>query len=438
MDKMYLFLFFTPRRHLSYCIHESIFATPICSIFIAGLMSTTAASANDWPQLLGPTRNGISGPVDLAPSWSSGGPAVKWKKDVGHGFSGPVVVETKLVLFDRLNDQERVCCYDSATGARNWSYEYPTSYEDDFGFDDGPRATPAISEGRVYTFGAQGVVSCLELKSGRKIWTADLQKQYQARKGFFGLACSPLVDGNALFLNIGGSPGAGIVALDKLTGKLLWKASDDEAGYSSPVAATLEGARYVLSLTRAGLVAVDPADGRIEFQFPWHSRNPMSVNAATPLVFGNEIFLSASYGTGAVLLQWHDHKLTTLWSDDDLLSNHYATSIESAGFLFGIHGRTDPGFRPHPKLRCIELKTKRVCWESESVGAASLIRAGRQLLILTDKGELIMAPANAEAFKPTNRAQIFSGEVRAFPALANGMFYARSKDQLVCVDLRKQ
>ena len=410
-----------------------LLAPLVCWLFLA-----SSVFASDWPQFLGPTRNGVYDGTDIAESWPSGGPPVVWHKEVGHGFSGPVVVEGKLILFDRLNDQERISCLDAKSGRELWSFGYPTSYEDDFGFDNGPRATPATSEGRVYTFGAQGMLHCVDLATGKKLWSADLQGQYQARKGFFGLACSPLVEGGAVLLGIGGTKGAGVVALDKVSGKLLWKTCDDEAGYSSPTAATIGGKRYALFLTRAGLVVINPAQGRILSEFPWRSRNPMSVNAATPLVIGDNVFLSACYGTGAVLLKLQDDHVEKLWSEEDLLSNHYATSVELNGFLYGIHGRADPGFIPRPKLRCIELKTKRVCWETESIGAASLIRAGNQLLILTDKGELVGARATPETFKAQNRAQVLSSEVRAFPALASGLFYARSKDQLVGLDLRKR
>jgi hypothetical protein len=126
-----------------------------------------------------------------------------------------------------------------------------------------------------------------------------------------------------------------------------------------------------------------------------------------------------------------------VWSGDDLLSNHYATSVEQNGFLYGIHGRADPGFSPRPKLRCVDLKKRTVCWETNSIGAATITRAGDQLFILTEKGELIDAPATPEGFQSKCRAQVLASQVRAFPALAGGFFYARSKDQLVCLDLGK-
>jgi outer membrane protein assembly factor BamB len=404
-------------------------------LLIAGAFPSTRICASDWPQFLGPTRNGVYGGPDLAEHWPGQGPPVIWQKAVGHGFSGPAIAESKLMLFHRLGDKETVECLDSRTGSHIWTFAYPTSYQDDFGFDDGPRATPSIDEGRVYTFGAQGMLQCLDAKSGKRLWNIDLKTEFQAANGFFGMACSPLVEGNAVFLNIGGAKGAGIVAIDKINGKLLWKATDDEASYSSPAAATFGGQPCILFFTRNGFVAADPASGRIRFQYPWHSRSRTSVNAATPLVLGDTVFLSACYGTGAILLRPHEEELEKVWSGDDLLSNHYATSVEKDGLLYGIHGRTDPGYNPGAKLRCVDIKARKVVWETDSIGAATVTRAGSRLLILTENGELIDAPATPEGFQPRNRAQILHSQVRAFPALAGGFFYARSKDQLVCIDL---
>jgi len=409
---------------------------PVLVIMVA-LSARGGMAATDWPQFLGPTRNGVYGGVDACDGWSTNGPLVVWQRAVGHGFSGPVVAGGKLVLIHRLTNNETVECLDARTGSTIWSFAYPTGYQDEFGFDDGPRATPSIAGGQVFTFGAEGKLHCLDLGSGKKLWSVDVKADFQAANGFFGMACSPLVEGDAVLLNIGGANGAGIVAFDKTDGKLLWKASDDEASYSSPVAATIGGQRYVLFFTRNGFVAIDPAGGGIRFQYPWHSRNRTSVNAASPLIVGDTIFLSASYGTGAILLRLQAQEVEKVWSGDELLSNHYATSVEHNGFLYGIHGRTDPGFSPRAKLRCVDLSKRSVCWETDSIGAATITRAGDHLIILTEKGELIDVPATSEGFRSKCRAQVLTSPVRAFPALADGFFYARSKDQLVCLDLGK-
>jgi outer membrane protein assembly factor BamB len=393
--------------------------------------------AQDWPQFLGPTRNGVYPGNDLAETWPKEGPPVVWQKKVGEGFSGLVVALDKLILFHRIDDKETVECLEAKTGKAIWSFDYPTSYRDDFGFDEGPRATPAIADGRVYTFGAEGALRCLDFVAGTNVWSMDCKTQFRAPKGFFGMACSPLVEGNALILNVGGRDAAGIVAFEKTNGRVLWKATSDGASYSSPVAVTLNGRRSAVVLTRDGLVAADPANGEIRFRFPFTPPVRSSVTAATPLIVGDLIFISASYNTGAVLLKAAQTRVEPIWSGDDALSNHYATSVQHNGFLYGIHGRTDPGFPPGPSLRCVELKTGKVRWSKESFGAATITLAGDQFLALTERGELIRVAATPERFNATARAQIMPAQVRAHPALANGLFYARSKDKLVCVDLRK-
>jgi outer membrane protein assembly factor BamB len=389
--------------------------------------------AGDWPQFLGPSRNGIYSGTNLADTWPKEGPPVLWQKKIGQGFSGPVAAKGQLIIFHRLEDRETVECLEAQTGKKLWVFDYPTAYRDDFGFDEGPRATPAIAEKRVYTFGAEGMLHCLSLDGGTKLWSVDARKQFRAPKGFFGIACSPLVAGNVVLLTIGGPDGAGIVAFDNMTGKVLWQATNDEASYSSPVAATLESKWQALALTREGLVSVDPVNGKVLFKFPWKPPMHASVTAAVPLVIDDMIFLSASYGAGAVVLRVGNGKPEKIWSADDVLSNHYATSVHHNGFLYGFDGRQEQGCN----LRCVELKTGKISWSRDRFGAGTIMLAGDQLLILSERGELIRAPATPTGFKPGARVQILPIQVRAHPALANGLFYARSPDKLVCVDLRK-
>lgn len=405
------------------------------TLWLASLLFISLAApvlASDWPQFLGPTRNGVYPDHNLIDAFPPGGPKTLWKKDIGQGFSGPAVSAGKLILFHRIGDKESVECLDAKNGNRIWVADYPTHYQDDFGFDEGPRATPTIVEGKVYTFGAEGMLNCWDLATGKNLWRMDTKDQFTAAKGFFGLACSPLVEGNAVIVNIGGGQGAGVVAFDKSSGKPIWKATDDEASYSSPIAATFNGKRYVLVFNREGLVALDPASGKVFFRFHWRSRENASVNAATPLVIGADVFISASYGTGAALLRFKESGPEPIWSGDDILSNHYATSVYHDGFLYGFDGRQEMT----PRLRCVELKTGKVRWSQDDFGAGTLMVADDRLLVLSEKGELILAPASAQSFKPISRAQILPFNSRAYPALADGLYYARSKDKLVCVDLR--
>jgi len=251
---------------------------------ILALVFALIGHASDWPQFLGPTRNGIYPGNDLALEWPKEGPLPVWQKKVGQGFSGPAVSEGKLVLFHRVDDKEIIECLESSTGKSLWSFDYPTGYHDDFGFDEGPRATPAIDEGRVYAYGAEGVLHCLDLGTGKKLWSMDARKDFQAQKGFFGIACSPLVDGNSVFLDVGGRNGAGIVAFDKSSGKVRWRATDDEASYSSPISGKINDRSCIIFLTRANLIATDPNSGKIIFLAPFRPPIRTSVSAATPLI----------------------------------------------------------------------------------------------------------------------------------------------------------
>jgi len=357
---------------------------------------------------------------------------VVWKRAVGQGFSGPIVAEGKLILFHRLGDKETVDCLDAATGKEIWRFDYATRYRDDFGFDEGPRSTPTINSGRVYTFGAEGLLHCLDFATGKKLWAVDTHQQFDVRKGFFGAACSPLVEGRAVFLNIGGSKPSGLVAFDKETGKVIWAVSRDEASYSSPVAATVGNLRSVFCLTRNGLLVVDPANGNVRFEFPWRARIQASVNAATPLIVSDLVFISASYQTGAALLQLAGSELKKVWSSDDVLSNHYASSVVLDGYLYGFHGRQEQG----PSLRSVQLQTGKVMWSVDSFGSGTVTLAGEQLLVMKENGELLIVAATMKAFRPIAKAQIVPGTVRAYPALAQGRLYVRNENTLICVSLK--
>jgi outer membrane protein assembly factor BamB len=387
-------------------------------------------SAGDWPQLLGPTRNGVYAGTDLAAVWPASGPPILWHKDVGEGFAAPVVASGKLILFHRVAGKEVIDCFNAVSGEKIWSYDYPTTYRDDFGFDEGPRSAPAIADGAVFTFGAQGVLTAVELATGKKRWSVPTNAQFGVKKGFFGAAGSPLVEDGKVLVHVGG-PNAGIVAFDAKTGAVVWKATNDEASYSSPTVATIGGARHAFFFTRAGLVDLDPANGQVRFSFPWRSRSSASVNAATPLVIGNQVFVSASYGTGAILIDVNGSAYSKIWSSDDTMSNHYSTCVYRDGFLYGFHGRQEEG----QALRCVQLRTGKVMWDVDSYGAGTVTLAGNRLFILRENGELVMAPASPDGFHPTAHARILK-VVRAYPAIADGLLYARDEHTLVCVRLK--
>jgi outer membrane protein assembly factor BamB len=345
-----------------------------------------------------------------------------------------VVAQGRLVLFHRVGNEETVESIDAKTGKTVWVFDYPTNYRDDFGFDEGPRAAPVIAGGRIYTLGAERVLSAIDFASGKKIWSVATQEKFGAPKGFFGAASGPLVEGDKVLVNVGGPNGAGIVAFDRESGKVLWTATSDEAGYSAPVAATIGGTRHALFLTRVGFVDLDPATGKVLYQMRWRSRNDASVNAATPVVAGDIVFLSASYGTGAIAMKWNVGKWEKLWASDDALSNHYSTCVYRDGILYGYHGRQEYG----QALRAVELKTGKVRWSVDDFGAGIVMLAGDRLLAMRESGELVVAPASPDGFHPAAKAHLLPGIVRSYPALAEGLLYLRNEKTLACFSLRKQ
>ncbi|MFN4258462.1 MAG: SUMF1/EgtB/PvdO family nonheme iron enzyme [Gemmataceae bacterium] len=387
----------------------------------------------DWPQFRGPRRDGVSTATGLRMSWPPEGPPVVWRKKVGEGYSAPVSAGDRLIFFHRVGDEEIVDCLQADTGKTVWTHAYPTAYEDLYGKGDGPRSTPLIADGRVYTLGAEGHLLCLDLATGKKVWDSALKEHYELLPSFFGVGTSPLLEGDGLLINLG-AKGAGILAFDKNTGKEVWRATDHEASYSSPVAVTIDGERRVLFLTREGIVMLEPRTGKVLHQQRFRSRLGPSVNAAVPVVVGALVFFSAEYGTGAIVLRLGPDKLAEVWSSGQSLSNHYNTSVHHDGHLYGIHGRQEGGAA---QLRCVELKTGKVLWSQEQFGCASLILVEGHLLALNEKGELLLIEATPTGYREKARAALLTSPCRADIALAQGRLYARDPETLICVDLRK-
>jgi outer membrane protein assembly factor BamB len=314
----------------------------------------------------------------------------------------------------------------AADGKLQWKFAYASNYTDDYGKGDGPRSTPLVAGSRVYTLGAEGRMHSLDVETGRKVWTRALNDDYEVPKSFFGVATSPLAEGNLVLVNIGGKQ-AGIVALVAESGKEAWRATNHEASYSSPVAATIDGLRHVLFFTREGLVSLDPKNGNVRLGKPWRSRFNASVNAATPVVSGDLVFLSASYNTGAVLLRLHGDGADEIWKNDQSLSNHYTTSIYHKGYLYGFDGRQEEGAR----LRCVEMNTGKVLWTNADSGCGSMVLAGADLVALSETGDLVLIEATPSAYREKARARVLSPPCRAPIALAAGVLYARDGKRLV-------
>lgn len=400
-------------------------------VLFFSLIAGGVAQAGDWPQILGPARNGIAAADErLADQWPATGPHQTWQAAVGHGFAGPAVAGNQCILFDRSDDTERVQSLKTDDGLPVWEQSYPTDFVPQYGSDDGPVSVPTIVDGAVVTFGAKGVLSCYELASGNVRWRHDTMTEFDSLEGFFGAGSSPLVEGGKVIVNVGGrSQKAGMVAFDLDSGKVEWSSVADGASYSSPIVATIDGRRRIVALTRLKCVILDPADGKVDVEFPYGLRGA-TVTAANPLVFQDRLFLSASYGIGARLVNFQGE---TLWDSNDVMSSQYTTCIEHEGLLYGVDGRQDI---PPASLRCFDPLTQQVRWSEEGFGYATLIKAGGKLLIVKTDGELVMAALNSDEYHELARTRLFNDTVRALPALANGRLYVRDSRALKCIDLR--
>lgn len=389
--------------------------------------------AADWPQHLGPNRDSHSPETGLLRTWPKTGPTVVWKRDVGSGWAGPVVEGNRLILFHRVGEEEVIECLDSTTGKQLWKSAYKTRYVDDFNFDDGPRATPLIADKRVFTLGADGDLRSWELETGKGIWNRNIIRDYRVPKGFFGAATSPMIADGKLLINVG-VKGAGIVAFDSATGREIWKAGDDAVSYSSPVVGKLDGEELAIFFTRQGLLALAPKTGEIRYQYPWRPRINASVNAATPIVSGNRVYLSSSYGTGAIVLEVKKGKLEEIWQGDNIISNHYNTPVLVKDHLYGIDGRQEGG---RAQLRCVQWNTGKVHWTKEAFGCASLIVADGIIIACPENGDVVLIEPTADEYKELARASMLDSPVRALPALAGGKLFVRDAKKLVALQIGK-
>ncbi len=408
---------------------------PMRLVIAAGLacgLWTTRAGAGDWPQILGPHRDGRAEKESLADAWPAGGPKLVWARPVGRGYAGVSVVGEQGVLFHRVENEELVEGFAAKTGKSTWKYAIPTSYVSGISPDDGPRCVPIIHGDRVIAFGVQGNLACLRLADGTKVWDRDTHREFQTGEGYFGAGSSPIVEGDKVIVNVGGKKtGAGIVAFALDTGKPLWNVTREDASYSSPIAVTVNGVRNVIVETRLKTVVLNPDNGAIRAELDFGMRGP-TVNGANPTVLGDRLFLTASYGIGAVFAKIGATSLEKLWESNDLISSQYATCIADGGVLYGIHGRDDQG---QASLRCIDPDKQKVLWEKEDFGYATLLWADGKLIVQKTDGTFVLVKATPTEYRELASAQVFNTKTFALPALAAGRLYARDDRTLRCLDV---
>jgi outer membrane protein assembly factor BamB len=389
---------------------------------------------NDWPSFLGPHKNGTTTQENLLLEWPEEGPKKLWERPVGEGYGAPVAARGRVIMFHRLGDEEVTECIDANDGSKvYWTHKYGTGYRDRYGYNGGPRSSPAIYGDAVYTYGAEGKLTALDFETGERRWQRNISKDFRIEQAFFGVGTAPVLEGNLILLNVGGTNGAGVVAFHKDTGKTVWKSTDDSPSYSTPIVETINDQRLAIFHTDNGLLVLDPKDGTEKYRYPFRSRIRESAIAATPVLVDDTVFLSAAYGVGAVTLQLAPEGLKEVWENRDAMQSHWATSIYHEGYLYGMDGRHERG----SNFRCIKFDTGEIMWTSQDgLGRASFIKAQGHLIAVGERGDVALIELTPEGYKEKERVRVLKYPVWTPPILAQGLLFLRDETSLRCFDLR--
>ena len=396
-------------------------------VALLGFASPLAVAA-DWPQWRGPARDGISAESGLLEEWSPGGPPLLWKTNgLGEGYSSVAVSGGRVFTQGQKQRRQFVIALDEETGAILWETPLGNSYR--HGRGNGPRGTPTVNQGNVYALGGEGSLICVEAATGKRLWYSNLLKRFGGRNTSWGISESPLVDGNRVIVNAGGS-GASVVALDKKNGNLIWKSQSDEAGYSSAVAAQAGGVHQYVVLTGEAAVGLRADSGRLLWRYERVSNR--TANVATPIVRGDHVFVSSDYGTGGALLELTedrgDLEVREVYFNRDM-RNHYSSSVLVGDYLYGYSSRI---------LTSMNFKTGEVAWRDRSVGKGQIIYADGHLYLLSEDGDVGLVEATPDGYREKSRYSIGRGDYPtwALPAIANGKLFLRDQDRLYCYNIR--
>lgn len=416
----------------------------------------TRTAGADWPSFLGIGRDARSTEAGILKTWPANGPRLVWDMPLGEGYASVSVADGRLFVFDREGDTARLTAVASETGTQLWRQTYPTTYEDMYGYSGGPRAVPVIDGDRVYIFGVEGRLRAHKVTDGSLLWEIDTHEHYGVQQNFFGAGSTPIIEGPLLIVPIGGSPsdspgiktgeargnGTGIVAFDKMTGTERYRLSDELASYASPVITTIGDRRWGFHFARGGLIGFEPTRGKLDFHFPWRAKILESVNAATPVVSSDLVFISETYGPGSALLRVTAEGPQIVWKDerrDQRLLSHWATPVLHEGHLYGVSGRGSGD----AELRCIVLETGEIRWREKLPGRSSMLLADGHLVLLAEYGELWLVEANAERFRKVAEAKPADPDGKPLlrhpawnaPVLSHGLLYLRGKDRLIALEL---
>jgi outer membrane protein assembly factor BamB len=453
---------------------------PLCFLLSALALGAHAA---DWPEFLGPNRDATSPETGLVETIPATGLPIVWQKEIGSGYSAPSIRGDLLVMHHREGNEEIVEGMEAATGKSRWRYSYPTRFRDPFGYSSGPRCSPLLTEDRCYIFGAEGVLACVDVKSGKLIWKRDTQQEFDVPEAFFGVGSSPILENGKLIVQVGGQPNSTIVAFDAATGKTLWESVGEKswtgipmtgwpgsrtvkwspadpiyqklASYCTPVAATIHGKRHIITVTRQGLVSVDPDTGAVNFSFWFRARQDESVNAMTPIVQDDLILISSAYyKSGSVLLKVRpDGKAVDEVWRSLVLEMHWVKPIVTGGNIYAFSGRNEPD----AVFRCVDLATGQLKWERPEgwpngghgrvapgdepkvFGRASAILADGKLIAFGEAGLLGLFRPNPDHLEELGRWQVpgMFYPCWAGPVVAGKHLFLRCEDRLMCLDVSR-
>lgn len=420
--------------------------------------AATVDETNDWPAFMGSRGDGRSTETGLPSEFPQGGLPVRWQVETGEGYSMPTIAAGRVFLFDRRGDSARLTALGRDDGRELWHTDYPTDYEDYYGYSNGPRTAPLVDGDRVYTFGVEGRLRCQSVDDGKLQWEIDTAKRFGVVQNFFGAGSSPVIESDLLIVPIGGSPpgspkihtgevkgnGSGIVAFDKLTGEVRYSASDQLASYATPVLTDVGGRRWGFHFARGGLIGFHPETGAVDFEFPWRSEILESVNAASPVVVGDTVFVSETYGPGSALLKVRAGGYEVVWKDEpgsrkQALAVHWNTPVHHDGYLYASSGRNSGD----AELRAVELATGEVGWKKPGLARSTLLLVDGHLVVLTEYGRVLLIKATPEAYtevadltpKDSSGNSLLEYPAWPPPALSDGVLFLRGKGGLVALDL---
>ncbi len=370
---------------------------------------STLVHAADWPIWRGPNHDGIS-------TEKLAGTGVKklWNEKIGIGFASFTVADGLVYTTGHANGKDTVFCFDAVSGKPIWKHDYSADLGDKY-YEGGTSATPTIENGRAYHLSRWGDVFCFDATTGKVIWQKNIQEETGADIPDWGYAGSPLIHGGTIILNVGKAG----TALDKATGKTVWTSDKASSGYCTPYPITVNGkAQVILSSSRA-YKGVDPANGTVLWEHTWSTS--YGVNAADPILDGTRLFISSGYNKGCAVLDLTSAEPTEVWRSR-VMKNQFNSSVLIEGHLYGSDGDESKS----SSLKCIDFATGSEKWSEASTGFCSLMAADGKLIIMTAKGELIIARANPARFEPLSRTPVLSGRCWSAPVLANGRIYVRN------------